>query len=171
MGARRLCDAWGLFRSKSSPLWPRFGLYSPIYTPLSSLQDPIALITRTPASPGQFTAQSQSQEDNRSSRDCGWGLLFWSLSYRGKLRLWVHPTGGGQYSWVCRLRAPGFLSGGSSQAGGHRKWGWGGGWGGGVGVQGLPSAAEWGASPGLHYSPALTRGPCCLVAGLGRFPG
>ena len=84
MGARRLCDAWGLFRSKSSPLWPRFGLYSPIYTPFSSLQDPTALITRTPASLGQFTAQSQSQIDDRSSRGCGWGLLFWSLSCRGE---------------------------------------------------------------------------------------
>lgn len=165
MGARRLCDAWGLFRSKSSPLWPRFGLYSPIYTPLSSLQDPIALITRTPASPGQFTALSQSQEDNRCSRDCGWGLLFWSLSCRGEswdsaFTLLEGVSALGSVGWELQVSsleaAPRQVVTGS---------------GGGVGVQGLPSAAAWGASPGLHYPPALTRGPCCLAAGLGRFPG
>lgn len=76
---------------------------------------------------------NQSQEDNRCSRDCCWGLLFWPLSCRGKS--WdseFTPLERGQCSWVCRLRAPG-----------------------------LPSAAEWETSPGLHYSPALIRGPCC----------
>lgn len=149
MRARRLGDAPGLFGSKTSPLWARFDLGSPISSPLSSLQGPAVLTTRAWVSPGWFTAESQSQEDNRYSRNWLKVAALSSVSQMRQLRLRVHPAG--QWSVLLRLWAENsvfplwrYLPGRWSQD----RWS-------------LPSAAEWGAGPGLHCLPALILGPSC----------